>query len=705
VTALANTGTSAFPVFFDAQAGPSKLAASAAGQQASDAAAPAQGSGAPFHSLVKSLSGGDDSPATSKAAKKDAPDNVNSLTANLAPVQTPVKDTKPPVNWNLAAILTPSQIATPQEEASTLDEAGVDSGAFASKGDPGTNPEFSSGEQTDQSLTQALNQSATQAAGLPGQPGYASGLASAATPPGALPQVQTLAHAAVEAKPEAGEARTDRHGRSANQESITGEAPDASVAGANTVGQPQYSAQPATLNLPPADANNQVEQLAADATPGTAQASQSAPAASLSRGDAASMLAAQAAETRSKGSVPAAQAGDTAAKLDGKKKTAANRMKSGQDSASEAMADVSKALNLTSKAGEELGAIATVPQAKTSEGDAISKPDASTPPGHPRAGAIGATEPRTDAMANGLNPGTSSNQPARTVNNVPNSSAAALQSAPVAFEGRLRQMNQETDAAPVTQTDTKQASAPRPLSADSTQAFARQATVAPHVSPVDSAAQDQAGDSDGSQGQQGKPTQGNAAAQFDEMAPAARHGETQNAFSSTATAPAQPANVSATREHAPAQATEHVHVPTLPEAEPTRVQPLANNIRIALDDNGQRVELRLSERAGDIHVAVRTPDSQLAESLRGDLPSLSSKLEQSGYHSEMWKPTHSTSSEMRLPNMGNSNLSSDTRQQSGGRQQDEGSQQQRQNPKNPQQQMLNRKSDRKEFSWLVQSIR
>jgi hypothetical protein len=631
------------------------------------------------------------------------------LTNNSAPVQATAKEAKPPVNWNLAAnlaaILTPSQIAVPQEDIGTPDQAGADSGAFASKGDSGTAPEFSSGEQTDQSLTQASNQSAMQAAGLPGQPGYASGLvSSAATAPGAktgaLPQAQTPGHGAVEAKPEA---RTDRHGRFANQESIAGETPDASVAGANTVGQPLYSAQPATLNLP--DPNNQAE-LAAGATPGTAQTTQSASAASLSRGDAASMLAAQVAETRSKGSVPAA--GDSAAKLDGKKKTAANRSKSGQDSAGEAMADASKALNLTSKAGEELGAIAAIPQAKTSAGDAVSKPDSGMPKSsHPGTGAIGAPGNRTDQAANGFNQG-SSDQPARTVNGATSSSATGLQNAPVAFEGRLRQMNQETEAASATQIDTRQTPAAlRPLTADAAQPFARQAPVGPHVSAINAASQDQVDDSDGSQAQQGKSnalTKGNAAG-FDQPSPAERHGETQTAFSSTATVPAQPANVSATREHAPVQATEHVHAPALPEAEPARVQPLANNIRIALDDNGQRVELRLSERAGDIHVAVRTPDSQLAESLRGDLPSLSSKLEQSGYHSEMWKPTHSTSSEMRLPNMGNSNLSSDTRQQSGGRQQDEGSQQQQQNPKNPQQQTLNRKTDRKEFSWLFQSIR
>ncbi len=157
---------------------------------------------------------------------------------------------------------------------------------------------------------------------------------------------------------------------------------------------------------------------------------------------------------------------------------------------------------------------------------------------------------------------------------------------------------------------------------------------------------------------------------------------------------------------APAATPTPSHTPT-PTAQPeTAPDPApapaaAHDIRIAVNDNGQRVELRVTERAGDIHVAVRTPDSQLATSLRNDLPALSGKLEQSGFHSEMWRPAAAPSGENKIIETSSGKSSSDSREHSGGGRQGEESQQ---NQKNPQQQ-FNRKSDRKEFSWLFQSIR
>jgi hypothetical protein len=155
----------------------------------------------------------------------------------------------------------------------------------------------------------------------------------------------------------------------------------------------------------------------------------------------------------------------------------------------------------------------------------------------------------------------------------------------------------------------------------------------------------------------------------------------------------------------PAAAPSHAPSPGLDVSPPpTDLPPTASaghDIKIALNDNGQRVELRITERAGDIHVAVRTPDSQLATALRDDLPALSSRLQQSGLHSEMWRPGASAGGESKIIETPNGNGASDSREQSGGRREQEDPQQ---NPRNPQQ-TLNRKSDRKEFSWLFESIR
>jgi hypothetical protein len=52
-----------------------------------------------------------------------------------------------------------------------------------------------------------------------------------------------------------------------------------------------------------------------------------------------------------------------------------------------------------------------------------------------------------------------------------------------------------------------------------------------------------------------------------------------------------------------------------------------------------RVAIRMSQVGSEIHVSVRTPDSQLAESLRHDLGKLSSGLDQGGFRTETWRPT------------------------------------------------------------------
>lgn len=60
------------------------------------------------------------------------------------------------------------------------------------------------------------------------------------------------------------------------------------------------------------------------------------------------------------------------------------------------------------------------------------------------------------------------------------------------------------------------------------------------------------------------------------------------------------------------------------------------------------VELHVTERAGEIHVAVRTPDIELQSSLRQDLGTLSSSLERAGYHAETFVPRAAAGSQMSL---------------------------------------------------------
>ena len=280
-------------------------------------------------------------------------------------------------------------------------------------------------------------------------------------------------------------------------------------------------------------------------------------------------------------------------------------------------------------------------------------------------------------------------------NAIPFSPVSDASNAPIAFEARLR---------PVTPAQTSPQTAdvnvePRPLQPEPSPAEPRAAhtSVTPNMGAADPSPEKQNEDTHEPPDRENKPI----AATKERAAVSSAQPEipSSNAasFPAAVTAP-----VSTARSAAPAPS--HTPEPqAAPAAAPTPgpAPAAAHDIKIALNDNGQRVELRVTERGGDIHVAVRTPDAPLATSLRNDLPALSNKLEESGFHSEMWHPSALPSGENKTVETTGGNASSDSRGQSGGRQQGEESQQ---NPKNPQQQ-FNRKSDRKEFTWLYQSIR
>ncbi|HUP03972.1 MAG TPA: hypothetical protein VMU19_08285 [Bryobacteraceae bacterium] len=52
----------------------------------------------------------------------------------------------------------------------------------------------------------------------------------------------------------------------------------------------------------------------------------------------------------------------------------------------------------------------------------------------------------------------------------------------------------------------------------------------------------------------------------------------------------------------------------------------------------QKVEVRLTQRSGELHVAVRTGDSDLARGLQQDLPDLVSRLKTAGLRADAWQP-------------------------------------------------------------------
>jgi hypothetical protein len=102
-------------------------------------------------------------------------------------------------------------------------------------------------------------------------------------------------------------------------------------------------------------------------------------------------------------------------------------------------------------------------------------------------------------------------------------------------------------------------------------------------------------------------------------------------------------------------------------------------------------------------VAVRTPDPQLAGSLREDLPLLSSRLEQAGFRAETWHPSASaTENGPRAAESHSSNTSSQDQNPSrqGGQEQQQSSPRQ---PKPPAAKAATT-SPRKEFAWLMSQL-
>lgn len=142
-------------------------------------------------------------------------------------------------------------------------------------------------------------------------------------------------------------------------------------------------------------------------------------------------------------------------------------------------------------------------------------------------------------------------------------------------------------------------------------------------------------------------------------------------------------NTAGVHTPSPVKTTAEPGTPQLPEpqGEPgVGAGDSVHNISLRLTNADQSaVQVRLSERAGELHVSVRTPDVSLTRGLRDGLPDLMGKLQINGYKAETWQPG------------GNGNWAGQDRGQDTGSQQQQrngngsGSQGQQQNSQNQQQ--------------------
>ncbi len=141
--------------------------------------------------------------------------------------------------------------------------------------------------------------------------------------------------------------------------------------------------------------------------------------------------------------------------------------------------------------------------------------------------------------------------------------------------------------------------------------------------------------------------------------------------------------------------------------------PLARDLKFEVTGGQQRVEVRLSDRGGEVKMTVRTADEPLANTLRENLPSLSARLAESGFKSEAWHPAASSADELRhaaasgargashdANHDANKDADAQPRQQE--REPPDGGAQRR--PKSPQQTAPHRQKG-EDFSWLISSLR
>jgi len=103
--------------------------------------------------------------------------------------------------------------------------------------------------------------------------------------------------------------------------------------------------------------------------------------------------------------------------------------------------------------------------------------------------------------------------------------------------------------------------------------------------------------------------------------------------------PAAPA--SPDQSAVPAQEAKEVRTAVVEPPEPAP-QPVSRDVALHLADGDSSVDIRMAERAGEIRVTVHTPDRDLANSLRADLPDLVGKLRQSGFQADTWRPAAAT---------------------------------------------------------------
>lgn len=140
----------------------------------------------------------------------------------------------------------------------------------------------------------------------------------------------------------------------------------------------------------------------------------------------------------------------------------------------------------------------------------------------------------------------------------------------------------------------------------------------------------------------------------------------------------------AVREAAPPARTPELQ--TLRPEEPVRAPQPLNNILLQVNQSAhEKVLVHLVQQSGELRMAVRTDNSELAHGLQGGLSDLVGKLQGDGYRADVWHPIQSgvaAGPSQETQNTSNHSGQGDSPWQQGGSQQD-GSQQRQHKPNLP----------------------
>ena len=145
-------------------------------------------------------------------------------------------------------------------------------------------------------------------------------------------------------------------------------------------------------------------------------------------------------------------------------------------------------------------------------------------------------------------------------------------------------------------------------------------------------------------------------------------------------APGQPAvELSQSGSRPSDQTARTVESASLPQPTPPQGPMKELSIRMEAAE-GQKVDVRFVQRAGDLQIAVKSGDDITTQGLRHGLSDLANRLNETGYHAETWRPGQQAPPESSSTSSENQSQSDGSQSNSGGPQQDRG--QRHNNPSN-----------------------